>query len=119
MAVTGRLISSRFPFLPLTLTVGNRRGTFEALLDTGFNGDVSIPPGIIADDQLPSGYLGWTLADGSRVETPAYRGVVQVGGFRPFGVTVIVLGDEVIVGRGITDRFTVILDHGTRLIVEP
>jgi hypothetical protein len=36
----------------------------------------------------------------------------------PFEGVVIALGDEPLVGRGVTDRFTVILDHGRQLIVE-
>jgi hypothetical protein len=34
-------------------------------------------------------------------------------------VLVTVLGDEPIVGRGVTDRFRLVLDHGERVIVEP
>jgi hypothetical protein len=30
-----------------------------------------------------------------------------------------VLGDEPLVGRGVTDRFAVTLDHGRRVIVAP
>jgi hypothetical protein len=32
---------------------------------------------------------------------------------------VIAVGDEPLVGRGVTDEFRVILDHGRRVIVEP
>jgi hypothetical protein len=32
---------------------------------------------------------------------------------------VIAMGDEPLVGRAVSDRFMVILDHGRQLIVEP
>lgn len=51
--------------------------------------------------------------------TPYERGVVEVGGLGAFPVVVIVLGYEPLAGRGVSDRYSVILDHGRRLIVEP
>ena len=35
------------------------------------------------------------------------------------GHVVTILGDEPLIGRRLTDRFRVILDHGARVIVEP
>lgn len=58
------------------------------------------------------------LADESRVRAPIYRGTVRVGSLSPFPVDVTALGDVPIVGRGVTDRYTIILDHGRRVILE-
>lgn len=78
-----------------------------------------LPSGFITDGQPPDGYLLWTLADESSIQVPAYLASVIVGSFGPFDAVISVLGDEPIVGRSLIDRFTVILDHGQRIIVEP
>lgn len=119
MAVSQRVTSSRFPYLPIHLWVRQRSDQVEALLDTGFDGDVALPPEAITDGDRPDGYLPWTLADGSEVLAPAYRSSAQVGTMPSFSAVIIALGEEPLVGRGVSDRFSIILDHGQRLIVEP
>lgn len=118
MALSQRLTSSHFPYLPLRLQIHRRILDVEALLDTGFDGDVAIPPELIAGDQPPDGYLPCQLADGSHVLAPVHHGVVQVGDIGSFPIVFLALGGEPLVGRGISDRFTIILDHGQHLIVE-
>lgn len=118
MALTDRVVSAHFPFLPLTVTVRGQTETVEALVDTGFDGDVVIQGGLITDSQSPDGYLAWTLGDGSVAQAPAYLGTAQIGHFGPYDAVITVLGDEPIVGRSLTDRFSVTFDHGRRVIVE-
>lgn len=114
-----RVESERFPYLPLILTVRDRTAEVEALLDTGFDGDVAVPLALIADGQPPDEYRSWELADGSTVATPVYYGTVQLGSFPSVPADIALLGDEPILGRGVTDRYRVILDHGSRVIAEP
>lgn len=99
--------SSHFPFLPITLMVRNQTETVEALLDTGFDGDVVLPYGLVITSTPPDGFLLWTLGDGSEVQAPAYLATVMVGSFGPFDAVISVLGDEPIVGRSLTDRFAI------------
>jgi len=113
-----QIISSHFPYLPLKITVHGHPIDVEALLDTGFDGDIIVPHSLIGVTQPPDDYEPWVLADGSRGEAPAYFGAVEVGMFGPFQVNIVALGNEVLIGRGITDRFTITLDHGQRVIVE-
>jgi predicted aspartyl protease len=113
------LVSSRFPYLPLHLAIGPITLDVEALLDTGFDGDVAMPASLAVDAVAPAGNLTCRLADGSPVAAPVYRGTVSVDSFGPFGVYVVALGDEPLVGRGVSDRLRIILDHGQRLIIEP
>jgi predicted aspartyl protease len=75
MAVV-RVESERFPYLPLTLTLGEYAAVVEALLDTGFDGDVVIPLSLITVGKPPDEYRQWALADGSIVVTPVYYGTV-------------------------------------------
>jgi predicted aspartyl protease len=115
---SARAISGRFPYLPIQVQVHGRTYTVEALIDTGFDGDVVLPAGQLASDE-PDDYHGWTLADGLQVFAPFYLGTVSVGNLGSFTAAITALGDEPIVGRGVTDRFRLILDHGQRVIVEP
>jgi hypothetical protein len=43
------------------------------------------------------------MADGSGVSTPVFRSHVRIGDLVPIDASVIILGDEPLVGRGITD----------------
>ena len=115
----GRYISFRFPYLDIRIRVCQRDTDVEALLDTGFDGDVAVPQGLVADGHPPDGHSRWALADGSMILVPYYRCTVQLGGLGPFPATVIALGDEPLVGAGVARHVTIILDHGRRVIVEP
>jgi predicted aspartyl protease len=113
-----RVISTRFPYLPVRLLIGQATHRLEVLLDTGFDGAVAIPPAWIEDAGPPFDYISWTLADGSTLRAAAYFGLVQLGTLPPFSVLVTALGDEPLAGRGVSDRFSITLDHGQRVVVE-
>lgn len=68
---------------------------------------------------LSDGELRWTPADGTIIHAPFYAGTVRVGELDPLDATITVLGDEAFVGVGVAAHFTIILDHGRRVIVEP
>ena len=114
-----QVISSRFPYLPIKITLQQHSQHVEALLDTGFDGDVIVPSTFITGNRPPDELVPWILADGSRGQAPAYIGTIEIGVFGPFQALVMVLGDEMLIGRGIIDRFAITLDHGQRVIVEP
>jgi predicted aspartyl protease len=115
---SSRVISARFPYVPVTVTVGNRAEDFEALLDTGFDGFVIVPAGLLTNGVPPDGRLQYFLADGSPIIAPLFRGTVSVGPFGPYPTVITVLEDEAIIGRRLTARFTVTLDHSDRVIIE-
>ncbi len=114
----GPIISSRFPYLPVHLQFGQNEADVEALLDTGFDGDVVIPTSLMEDID-PDGHISWRLADGTQVTAPYYRGNVSVGGMGPLRVVITALGDEVLIGCGVAANFTITLDHGRELTVAP
>jgi hypothetical protein len=69
---------------------------------------------------LPDGHFKLIVADGSSVEAPFCLGDIQLIGFPPItDVEIVCLGDEYIIGRGILDRFEIVLDHGRRVILRP
>jgi predicted aspartyl protease len=114
-----RLESARFPYLPIRVELRGRSYDLEALVDTGFDGEVTVPLSTIGNG-APADYdAGARLADGSRVSVPAYEAEVRIGRYGPFPVAVLALGDEPSVGLGITNRFRLIFDHGERVTLEP
>ena len=120
MAVSdGQVISHRFPYVPIRLQVRGREALVEALLDTGFDGHVVVPASLMTNGAPADTHYTWTLADGSEVSSPTYRGTVQIGSFPPVRVLISVLGDEPIIGRALTNHFSIHLDHGRQVIVEP
>lgn len=118
MALKRDLVSSHFPYLSIQLQVRHRKEKIEVLLDTGFDGDIAVPKGLLTNGDPPDGLLPWTLADGSKIIAPAYLGKVRVGQMTPLPVTVITLGDEPLIGQGIIKHFSITLDHGKKVIVE-
>jgi predicted aspartyl protease len=56
VAVSQPLVSFHFPYLPIHFEVGQRGEDVEALLDTGFDGAVALPPDLITNGRLPTGY---------------------------------------------------------------
>jgi predicted aspartyl protease len=117
--MNSRVTNDRFPYIRLRLRVRSQVIDLEALIDTGFDGALLMPEGIVEFDGPPDLALRWTLADGSRVFAPSYDATVEILGLDSVQILVSVLGSEFLVGRQVTDLFTIILDHGQRVIIEP
>jgi predicted aspartyl protease len=88
----------------LQLVIGGDDQFIEALIDTGFDGYIAVPSQSLPPISEPDGYLPCGLAEGSVIEAPFYRGRVRLGDLNEFSIVVLALGDEFIVGRGVTDR---------------
>ena len=117
--MTTEQTSARFPYFWVRIGLEGREQDVEALLDTGFDGDIVVPVGFISPGLQPDGQDTWALADGSIVRASFYYGTAAVGDLGPFRALVSMLGDEPIVGVGFIRNFAVTLDHGQRVIVEP
>ena len=113
------LVSHRFPYIRLTVELRGTVHTVDALLDTGFDGDIVLPPDMIGAGLPPDSELRCRLADDSEVMAPLYFGAVRVLGSEDTPAIILALGNEVIVGLGVSNRFSITLDHGQRVVVEP
>lgn len=113
-------VSFRFPYMPIQINVGGIM-TYEgdALLDTGFTGEVILPSWYLPNDASLIGSTPLTLADGSSIRVPRYTAILTPGRLSPIRIEVSVLGSEAMIGVGVIQHFSVILDHGRRVIVEP
>ncbi len=114
-----QLVSSRFPYLPIHVEAGSMNYDGDALLDTGFTGDVILPYGYLPDNASLIGSTPLTLPDDRRMEVDSYTAILTLRGLRPFRVSVSTLGSQAIIGVRVIRHFSVILDHGRRVIVEP
>ncbi|MCH8309379.1 MAG: hypothetical protein IIB17_02635 [Chloroflexi bacterium] len=114
------VISARFPYLDMAVQVRGWQNSGFALIDTGYTGNLIIPAYLGIDAfEAPDGHFHVVLGDGrSSVEAPFCMGDNQLIGFPAITeVEIISLGDEYILGRGILDRFEIVLDHGQRVIL--
>ncbi len=76
MAVRQSFVSRRFPYLPRRIEAGAQRVEVEALIDTGFDGDVVLPVGGMAIAGAPEFAETWMLAGGSEnlcADVPRFR----------------------------------------------
>ena len=92
----------------------------EALIDTGFDGDISMPPVTLPPEVQPVGTHFMTLANGSTARVVVFSGsaeVIAVG--EPHEVSILLGTSEFLVGRRFTDHFRVTFDHGRQVVVEP
>lgn len=114
-----RLVSELFPYVSVRLEIRGSSFEFEALLDTGFQGDIVIPEQFQPSDEAPDGTLRWQLLGGRAIFAAYYRGVAGLEGFDMRPAYITVLGDEPIVGVGLFRDLAVLLDHGRRVVVDP
>jgi predicted aspartyl protease len=97
----------------------------EALIDTGFDGDVIVPSQMVSGSVVSDGLMQWKLADGSLladgsvIVSPVYLGTAQIAGLSEEPVTISAVGSETLIGSSLVRRFLVTLDHGARVVFEP
>ena len=121
MAQPQQVVSTVYPFLQVRVEIRGWQDEVLALLDTGFDGDLSIPSSVLnLILGSPDTSDNWQLADDSVVEAPVYLGTVEIIGLTPIDeASITVLGEEYLLGRGILDMFEVTFDHGERVIAKP
>ena len=112
------MTSPRFPFLRIRVELADRVFEENALLDTGFDGEIVIPESR-AQGLQPDDIGRFVFPDGTEVEPGRFNGVARLNDLEPVPVEIIALGAEFIVGIRLLSRYEVILDHGRRVIVNP
>jgi predicted aspartyl protease len=127
--MSSKLTSSKYPFLPLAIhvRVSNRKQidiTTQVLIDPGFSGDIVVPVTEELKQSRPDAYATWTMADGSEVMAPIFLGCIRFPELNEdvaemVGVTVTVLGDAALIGQSVLRHFTLTLDRGKQVILEP
>lgn len=115
-----RIVSRRVPYIPVTVTTDSSLSIdAEALVDTGYTGFVVVPVGSFTNSKPATHRVTLRLADDFPVTASAYRGELRVGATRLAPVLITELGNETIVGLQVLQSFTLTLDHGRELSIEP
>ena len=114
------LVSTDYPYLQVEVTIRSFRSRFRALLDTGFDGSLTLPEALRSQLGRPDMLVRTRLADGTERKFPAYQGGVEIVGLGVVYLTrLTLLGDECLIGQGIIKRLKVTFDHGSQIVVEP
>ena len=120
-AVSG---NGREPVLPLTLLgyagASDRRLQAEAVVDTGFDGELTLPPELVRRLGYPHlGTTGATLADGSEVQVDYFAGSVSWHG-DPRAVVLLAADGKPLIGMELLagSRLTVEVMPGGDVTVE-
>jgi len=114
------LVSTDYPYLQVEVTIRSFRSRFRALLDTGFDGSLTLPEALRSQLGKPDMFVRTRLADGTEKKFPAYKGGVEIVGLGVVYLTrFTLLGDECLMGQGIIKRLRVTFDHGNQIVVEP
>lgn len=118
MAQTKKVVSLHFPYLPIEVVINQSKRILEALLDTGFDGYVVLPPKFVTNGEVADLYESCKLADNSIVRVPIFIGSVKLGSKKLNKITFLIMGDEPIIGREVIKHFKITLDHGRKIILE-
>ena len=105
--------------LPLQDSSGQTREV-EAVVDTGFNGYLTLPPMLMEDLDLPVvGDSEATLADGSQAAFDVY-GVTVLWDGQPMYVETGAVGGDPLVGMSLLDRHNLNIDveDGGRVVIQ-
>ena len=106
--------------LPLQSQSGQVR-EIEAVVDTGFNGFLTLPSALVGELALPFVTRGWaTLADGSRVSFDTYAVAVVWEG-QPREVLVDAADTTPLVGMQMLDDhdLSIQVRNGGRVLIQP
>lgn len=113
--------SPHVPYIPVRIEIPDADTSLliEALVDTGFNGEVALPAASLHARPSVLGNLDIRMADGSEISVPVYLGTIQIGSRRIGPITVLMLGDEPIIGLGVATQFRVVIDHDQSISFSP
>ena len=112
------MTSPRYPSFPVRIELAGRVFEENAVLDTGFDGEVAVPVSRVEGLETDE-FERFAFPDGTVVEPGIFRGSVQLADLPPVPAEIVALGSEFIIGIQILIRYEIILDHGQRVIVNP
>ena len=115
-SVRGGLTEEGVPWVPVE--IGDR--TVEAVIDTGFNGELALPADLVNQLGLtPIAFVFVELADGSWHVMPVSTGRISIGGME-LPVEIVIGAAEPSIGTGLLRHFRLILDIREGLVeLEP
>ena len=109
--ITGHVTSDREAIIRVAVRgVGSRGATIDAIIDTGFDGFLTLPVSVVSDLALPlAGATRAALGDGSEVSLDAFEAVV-VWDREERRVVTLATGGEPLVGMAMLSGYRLALD---------
>ncbi len=122
LTLRGVMNDQRQPIISITVRgTQSKERTADALLDTGFNGTMVLPPDLILELGLPFWFIRTVvLADGSMHDISNHKGrILWEGVERP--IRIAASGDQPLIGMGLLVGYRLQIDavDGGAVIVEP
>jgi clan AA aspartic protease len=120
--IRGQVSASRQAVIPLQLSdAGGQTVTVDAVIDTGFDGSVTLPPDLIARLQLPFGMTRfYELGDRSRVQFNIHQATVEWDG-HSHSVEALVTTGGALVGMAMLHGYHLFVDvvDGGEVLIQP
>ena len=115
--------STRFPYITVHVVLGplqypSFEFDIEALVDTGFDGELTVPDSLIPNRVPTRDTVTCDLADGSTFNARAYRGHVSIGTMLPMLAIIIALPHQALLGRAVTNRYRLSFLYGREVVLE-
>jgi predicted aspartyl protease len=111
------IISHNYPYLDIACWIGDQKLQGSAYVDTGFDGCLIVPEAEARELMVPFHLTVVELGDSSLKLAHEHRGVVEIDE-ASFRASILVLGDEYLLGREIVDQMRICFHWGERLEVE-
>lgn len=115
--IEGRIDELLSPRLKIKVT--GLRGTIEleAIVDTGFNGDLCIPITLAVQIGLILEYIhDVELADGSRKRVPVYSCNIELNGLKRRAEVILTDGTDALIGANILKFSSMTINYKTRKV---
>lgn len=105
------------PLIPISLLLKNRPRRFQAVLDTGFNGYLSMPESVVQrSGWYFSGYEEYEIATGDRVRERVYLGEVIFDRQRFTTHVVTSRAEDILIGTRLLSHKTLHVDFKRRVV---
>jgi len=98
---------------------GRAKIEIECIIDTGFQGFLTLPPTVVTELQLPYvGPIDANLADNSRIVTDVYKGIILWNGTERV-IPILSMGNRPLIGTALLEDYHLGIDFcegGTVLV---
>jgi clan AA aspartic protease len=117
--VQGRFDRRGQPFLPVELAGLHRSLTLQALVDTGFDGDLCVPIAVAMPLGLELKGADYVeLADGSIRRELIFRGTARIGDLPPKEAEIVLTeSEQPLIGAGMFEGLRLEIDYGAGTVL--
>ena len=117
MTIRGVVNSNYEPLIRIGIVLNGKTSPFDAIIDTGFNGFISIPHGIIEKTTWQFvGYESYELASGEIIKDKVYLGDVLLGGKKKYTYILSNKTNDILLGTKLFSDKVMVIDFKSKKI---